>query len=95
MSLAAEDLERLARLARLQFSPEDVTRYRDELNTILTMVDTLKAAETQGVEPMAHPLDMAQRLRADAVTEVDRRDALMQAAPQSEDGLFVVPRVIE
>ncbi len=95
MSLAVEDLERLARLARLHFSPEDVTRYRDELNTILTMVDTLKAADTSGVEPMAHPLDMAQRLRPDAVTEANEREKLLAAAPQTEGGLFVVPRVIE
>ncbi len=95
MSLAVEDLERLARLARLHFSPEDVTRYRDELNTILSMVDTLKAADTDGVEPMAHPLDMAQRLRPDVATEGDQREKLMAAAPQTEAGLFVVPRVIE
>lgn len=95
MSLAVEDLERLARLARLHFSPEDVTRYRDELNTILNMVDTLKAADTAGVEPMAHPLDMAQRLRPDEATETNQREKLMAAAPQTEAGLFVVPRVIE
>ncbi len=95
MSLAVEDLERLARLARLHFSPEDVTRYRDELNTILSMVDTLKAADTDGVEPMAHPLDMAQRLRPDEATEANQREKLMAAAPQAEAGLFVVPRVIE
>ncbi len=95
MSLAVEDLERLARLARLHFSPEDVTRYRDELNTILSMVDTLKAADTDGVEPMAHPLDMAQRLRPDEATEENQREKLMAAAPQAEAGLFVVPRVIE
>ncbi len=95
MSLAVEDLERLARLARLHFSPEDVTRYRDELNTILNMVDTLKAADTAGVEPMAHPLDMAQRLRPDVVSETNQREKLMAAAPQTESGLFVVPRVIE
>lgn len=95
MSLAAEDLERLARLARLHFSTDDVPRYRDELNTILEMVDTLKSADTEGVTPMAHPLDMAQRLRPDAVSESNQRDALMDAAPQSENGLFVVPRVVE
>ena len=73
----------------------DAERYRDELNTILDMVDTLKAAETDGVTPMAHPLDMAQRLRPDAATESDQRAELMKAAAQTENGLFVVPRVIE
>lgn len=95
MSLAAEDLQRLARLARLRFADTDAERYRDELNTILDMVDTLKAAETDGVTPMAHPLDMAQRLRPDAATESDQRAELMKAAAQTENGLFVVPRVIE
>lgn len=95
MSLAAEDLERLARLARLHFSTDDVPRYRDELNTILEMVDTLKSADTEGVTPMAHPLDMAQRLRADVVSESDQREVFMAEAPQTENGLFIVPRVIE
>lgn len=95
MSLAAEDLQRLARLARLRFADADAERYRDELNTILEMVDTLKAADTDGVTPMAHPLDMAQRLRLDGVTETNQREDLMSAAAQTENGLFVVPRVIE
>lgn len=95
MSLAADDLQRLARLARLGLATEDVARYRDELNTILSLVETLQSAATEGVEPMAHPLDMHQRLRPDGVSEPDARESLMQAAPQAQDGLFVVPRVIE
>lgn len=95
MSLAEEDLARLARLARLRFDPDSAAQTRDELNTILDMVDRLKSADTQGVQPMAHPLDMVQRLRADAVSEENAREALMAAAPDARDGLFVVPRVIE
>lgn len=95
MSLAEEDLARLARLARLRFDPDSAAQTRDELNTILDMVDRLKSADTQGVQPMAHPLDMVQRLRTDAVSEENAREALMAAAPDARDGLFVVPRVIE
>ncbi|MGB1556702.1 MAG: Asp-tRNA(Asn)/Glu-tRNA(Gln) amidotransferase subunit GatC [Oceanococcaceae bacterium] len=95
MSLAEEDLARLARLARLRFDPDSAAQTRDELNTILDMVDRLKSANTQGVQPMAHPLDMVQRLRTDAVSEENAREALMAAAPDARDGLFVVPRVIE
>lgn len=95
MTLAVQDLERLARLARLEFSAAEVERYQGELNTILGMVDALKQAQTDGVEPLAHPLDMAQRLRPDAVTEPEAREALLGGAPETRDGLFVVPRVIE
>ncbi|MEN8718943.1 MAG: Asp-tRNA(Asn)/Glu-tRNA(Gln) amidotransferase subunit GatC [Oceanococcaceae bacterium] len=95
MSLAADDLQRLARLARLGLATEDVARYGDELNTILALVETLQSAATKGVEPMAHPLDMHQRLRPDSVSEPEARESLMRAAPQAQDGLFVVPRVIE
>ena len=95
MSLAEQDLRRLARLARLEFTEADVPRYQTELNSILEMVDTLQSAQTEGVAPMAHPLDMAQPLRPDAVTEGNDRETLMAAAPQAQDGHFAVPRVIE
>nr|MBV6628337.1 Asp-tRNA(Asn)/Glu-tRNA(Gln) amidotransferase subunit GatC [Oceanococcus sp. HetDA_MAG_MS8] len=95
MSLAEQDLRRLARLARLEFTEADVPKYQSELNSILEMVDTLQTAQTEGVAPMAHPLDMTQPLRPDAVTEDNQRETLMAAAPEAQAGHFAVPRVIE
>ena len=66
-----------------------------ELNAILAMVDQMAAAQTAGVEPMAHPQEAAQRLRGDAVTEGDRREAFQGIAPATQDGLYLVPQVIE
>ena len=70
-------------------------KYQSELNSILEMVDTLQTAQTEGVAPMAHPLDMTQPLRPDAVTEDNQRETLMAAAPEAQAGHFAVPRVIE
>jgi aspartyl-tRNA(Asn)/glutamyl-tRNA(Gln) amidotransferase subunit C len=65
------------------------------LGDVLTLIDQLQAADTAGVEPMAHPLDAVQRLRADVVSEPDQRTALQAIAPAVADGLFLVPKVIE
>lgn len=95
MPLARDDVLAIAHLARLAVTDGEVERYREELSGILDFVDQMKAADVTGVTPMAHPLDATQRLRPDEVTEPDQRDALMEAAPQAEDGLFLVPKVIE
>lgn len=95
MSLQPEDVLAIADLARLQVTPEEVPRYARELSTILDLVDRMNAADTAGVEAMAHPLDEVQRLRPDVVTEVDRRERFQSIAPQVRDGLYLVPRVLE
>lgn len=88
-------MDHIAHLARLAVSEEEAADYVAKLSRILGMVDQLKQVDTAGVVPMAHPLDMAQRLRPDAVTEPDRRAAFQAVAPQVEDGLYLVPKVIE
>ena len=95
MSLTAEQIRQVAHLARLELKSEQVDKYARELSNILEMVGTLVRADTAAVEPMAHPLDMSQRLRPDAVTEPDRREALQAHAPAVKHGLYIVPRVLE
>ena len=95
MSLSREQVLSIAHLARLAVDDAEIDGYATELSSILDVVDQLSAVDVEGVEPLAHPTDMTQRLRADEVTEPDRREALLAAAPQSQDGLFLVPRVIE
>lgn len=95
MHIDAQQVRRIAELARIELRGDEADDYIRDLESILTMVDRMQAVDTEGVAPLAHPLDVRQRLRPDRVTEPDRRDALQADAPQVEDGLFVVPRVIE
>jgi aspartyl-tRNA(Asn)/glutamyl-tRNA(Gln) amidotransferase subunit C len=95
MSLDRSDVEQIAHLARLQIDAADFDGYSQSLNSILSLVDQMQATNTEGVEPLAHPLDAVQRLRRDEVTEPNQRDALQAVAPAVEDGLFLVPKVIE
>lgn len=95
MSLEKSDVEKIAHLARLAVSDEALTAVTTDLSNILELVAQMEAADTRGVEPMAHPLHMAQRLRDDAVTEPDQRAACQAIAPLTEAGLYLVPRVIE
>ena len=95
MALDKRDVESIAHLARLAISEEDVPAYAETLSSILTLVEQMNSVDTRGVSPMAHPLDMAQRLREDVVSEENLRDHLQQNAPATEDGLFLVPKVIE
>lgn len=95
MSLQKEDIEKIAHLARLGIRSEDVTNYARDLSNILDLVEQMNAVDTEGVIPMAHPLDEHQRLRADEVSEVDQREHFQKNAPLVESGLFLVPKVIE
>lgn len=95
MSLNADDVRQIAFLARLEIRAADIEQYAGNLSRILDFVNQLEKADTGDVRPMAHPLDMAQRLRADAVTEENRRDTYQENAPAVESGLYLVPRVIE
>ncbi|MEE9101427.1 Asp-tRNA(Asn)/Glu-tRNA(Gln) amidotransferase subunit GatC [Pseudomonas sp. QE6] len=95
MALERSDVEKIAHLARLGLEEADISRTTDTLNNILGLIDAMQAVDTDGVEPLAHPLEATQRLRADAVTEENRRDAYQAIAPAVEDGLYLVPKVIE
>ena len=94
--LGPQEIERLCRLARVEITPAEVPDVSAKLSSIVAMVDQLKACDTAGVEPMAHPLaDHVQRLRDDVVTEEDRREKYQRNAPAVEAGLYLVPKVIE
>ncbi len=95
MALERSDVEKIAHLARLQIRENEVPGYTQTLSDILALVDQLQATDTTDVEPMAHPLDAVQRLRADVVSEANQREQLQSVAPAVENGLFLVPRVIE
>ena len=95
MALTSDDVLNIANLARLEISEAEISAYQEKLTNILDMVDQLTAADTEGVVPMAHPLDMAQRLRDDVVTETDQRKLYQENASQTEAGLYLVPVVIE
>jgi aspartyl-tRNA(Asn)/glutamyl-tRNA(Gln) amidotransferase subunit C len=95
MSLNPEEVRGIARLARLEVSPQETERTRDQLNGILAFIEQLQAVDTAAVAPMAHAMDLVQRLRDDRVTEPDRRDAFQAIAPEVESGLYLVPKVIE
>ncbi len=95
MSLTQDDVKKIAHLARLAISDDDIPSYEKELSNILGLVEQMNAVDTSDVTPMAHPLDMAQRLRDDIVTEDNHREEYQAIAPAVEDGLFLVPQVIE
>ncbi len=95
MALDAADVEKIAHLARLGVDAGDIPDYCRSLSDILAFVEQLNAVDTTGVEPLAHPLEATQRLRPDVVTETDNRENFQQVAPQTEAGLYLVPKVIE
>lgn len=95
MSLKRTDVENIAHLARLAVGPEALDAVAEDLSDILELVEQMNAVDTTGVVPMAHPLHMSQRLRADDVTETDQRDRFQSIAPATENGLYLVPKVIE
>ena len=95
MTISREDIEKVAVLARIRVDDEQVSALEKDLGNILDLVDQLAATDTDSVEPMAHPLNAVQRLRADEVTETNQREAFQAIAPATENGLYLVPRVIE
>lgn len=95
MSLERADVQKIAHLARLAVSDAEADALVKDLSNILDLVAQMDAVDTDQVEPMAHPTDMAQRLRPDEVTEADQRDTFQAHAPAVENGLFLVPKVIE
>jgi len=96
MSLTRQDVEKIAHLARLSITDQEMPVYVSSLSSIVDFVDELSRSDTEGVLPMAHPLDgQHQRLRADAVSETDNHEKYQRNAPSVNAGLYVVPRVIE
>ena len=95
MSLDKEQVQQIALLARLRLAEDEFAETVDKLSRIVDFVDQLAQADTSGVVPMAHPLDVSQRLRVDEVTEADDRDRVQENAPATQDGLYLVPKVIE
>ncbi len=89
------EIDKIAMLARLRVSPAEAGEVAARIGGILALIDRMRSVDTTGVEPLAHPLDAVQRLRADEITETDRSDELLALAPSSRDGLFLVPKVIE
>lgn len=95
MSLSKEQVQHIATLARLSVDEKEIDDVVAKLSSIVDFVDQLQAAPTDDVVPMAHPMDMSQRLRADVVTEGNERDRIQQNAPSVQDGLYLVPRVLD
>jgi aspartyl-tRNA(Asn)/glutamyl-tRNA(Gln) amidotransferase subunit C len=95
LAIDRDEIARIAHLARLEVSDEVATRTAEELTNILDFVGRMNAVDTSDVTPMAHPLDANQRLREDRVTETGRRSEFQAGAPAVENGLYLVPKVIE
>ncbi|MEH6635746.1 MAG: Asp-tRNA(Asn)/Glu-tRNA(Gln) amidotransferase subunit GatC [Halioglobus sp.] len=95
MAIEQDEIEKIAELARIRISGDQIGLVTQRITEILQMVDQLQAVDTQGIEPMANPLDATQRLRADVVTQSNRREAFQAIAPAVENGLYLVPKVID
>jgi len=95
MSLKLADVHRIAHLARIEITEAQAQETASQLNDILAMIERIGRVDTEGVQPMSHPLDGVQRLREDVVTEIPDRERNLANAPAQQDGLFLVPRVVE
>jgi aspartyl-tRNA(Asn)/glutamyl-tRNA(Gln) amidotransferase subunit C len=99
MALTAQDIARIAHLARLELQPEESERMQSQINGFFDIVEKMRAVDTAGVEPLAHPVaavqDVQLRLREDVASEGNQREANQRSAPAVERGLFLVPKVIE
>ena len=95
MSFDKTEVEKVAQLARLHISDSEIDEVTGRITDILALIDQMHSVDTDAVVPLAHPLDLTQRLREDDVTESNRRDELQLLAPEVEEGLYLVPKVIE
>lgn len=100
MSLTLKDVDRIANLAKLEISDTEAQSTLEKLNGIFALAEQLQAVDTSGVTPLSHPIaallpELALRLREDVVTESNHRDDYQQCAPATQDGLYLVPKVIE
>ena len=95
MALDKSEVEKIAHLARIAINEDKIPEYASSLSSILGLVEQMQSTNTDDIEPMAHPLDAIQRLREDVVTESNQRGAYQEIAPATEDGLYLVPKVID
>ena len=95
MSIELGDVENIAHLARLHLTDEEKQEAAGSISNILKLIDQMQSVDTDNVEPLAHAFDAVQRLRDDVVTESNQRDELQKISPETEEGLFLVPKVIE
>ena len=95
MPLSTQDVRDIAKLAKLQINQDELDRYKQDLSRILEFVEQMNQANVDDVEPMAHPQDMMQSLRVDEVVETNQREKFQSIAPATQDGLYLVPKVIE
>lgn len=95
MSLSVDQTRKIAHLARLAVPEDELSHYSHDLSRIMGLIDQMQAVDTKGIEPLANALDATARLREDAVTETDQREAMQALAPAVQDGLYLVPRVID
>jgi len=95
MSLDKSEVKKIAWLARLSIKEQDIPNYINELSSILDLVEHMNSVNTEDISPIAHPLDLPARLRVDKVTENNQRDHFQENAPQTVDGCYLVPKVIE
>lgn len=95
MALSMEDVRNIANLARLQIKQDELDRYKQDLSRILEFVEQMNQADVENIEPMAHPQDMMQPLRADTIAEMNQREKFQGNAPATQNGLYLVPKVIE
>ena len=95
MELSTQDVRDIAKLAKLQINEDELDRYKQDLSRILEFVEQMNLADVDNIEPMAHPQDMIQALRADEIAEINQREKFQSIAPATQDGLYLVPKVIE
>lgn len=95
MSIERNDVLNAAHLARLAIDDSEIEDFTQDLTNIISLADQMRSVNTEGIEPMAHPMDASQRLRADIVTEINHREDFQKIAPATENGLYLVPRVID
>ncbi|MCT2531477.1 Asp-tRNA(Asn)/Glu-tRNA(Gln) amidotransferase subunit GatC [SAR92 clade bacterium H921] len=95
MSIERHEIEKLAMLSRIAISDSTIVEVSQRLGSVLDLVDQLQGVNTEGVQAMSHPMQAIQRLREDEVSELNQREALQKIAPDTEEGLFLVPKVIE
>ena len=95
MSIERQEIEKLATLSRIAISDSTITEVSQRLSSVLDLVDQLQAVNTEGVQAISYPMQATQRLREDEVSEINQREALQAIAPDTEEGLFLVPKVIE
>lgn len=95
MSLTPDEVKKIAHLARINVNDEDILPYAKQLSRILAFIEQMNTVNTATIEPLAHPLDLAQPLRSDQITETDLRAKFQKIAPEVEAGLYLVPKVID